>query len=87
MKAGAKGVKIQVAGRLGGAEMSRREWDREGRMPLRTLRADIGYGGPRADDLRARSASRSGSTGATSCRSGRPSAADAAAAVPAAQGD
>ena len=44
MKAGAKGVKIMVAGRLGGAEMSRREWDREGRIPLGTLRADISYG-------------------------------------------
>jgi small subunit ribosomal protein S3 len=44
MKAGAKGVKISVAGRLGGAEMARREWDREGRIPLGTLRADISYG-------------------------------------------
>ena len=44
MRAGAKGVKIQVAGRLGGAEMSRTEWDREGRVPLHTLRADIDYG-------------------------------------------
>ena len=44
MKAGAKGVKIMVSGRLNGAEMSRREWDREGRIPLGTLRADISYG-------------------------------------------
>lgn len=44
MRAGARGVKIQVAGRLGGAEMSRTEWDREGRVPLHTLRADIDYG-------------------------------------------
>src|ERR671923_1470341 len=44
MKAGAKGVRIMVAGRLGGAEMGRREWDREGRIPLGTLRADISYG-------------------------------------------
>ena len=44
MKAGAKGVKIMVSGRLGGAEMSRREWDSEGRIPLTTLRADISYG-------------------------------------------
>jgi small subunit ribosomal protein S3 len=44
MKAGAKGVKIAVAGRLGGSEMGRREWDREGRIPLGTLRADISYG-------------------------------------------
>ncbi|MEO7118462.1 MAG: 30S ribosomal protein S3 [Candidatus Limnocylindrales bacterium] len=44
MKAGAKGVKIAVAGRLGGSEMARREWDKEGRIPLGTLRADISYG-------------------------------------------
>jgi small subunit ribosomal protein S3 len=44
MKAGAKGVKIMVSGRLVCAEMSRREWDREGRIPLGTLRADISYG-------------------------------------------
>ncbi|MCU0504788.1 MAG: 30S ribosomal protein S3 [Chloroflexi bacterium] len=44
MKAGAKGVKVAVSGRLGGAEMARREWDREGRIPLGTLRADISYG-------------------------------------------
>ena len=44
MKAGAKGVRIAVAGRLGGSEMGRREWDREGRIPLGTLRADISYG-------------------------------------------
>ena len=43
MKAGAKGVKIAVAGRLGGSEMARREWDKEGRIPLGTLRADISY--------------------------------------------
>src|SRR3990170_3852969 len=44
IKAGAKGVKIQVSGRLGGSEMSRTEWDKEGRIPLGTLRADISYG-------------------------------------------
>ena len=44
MKAGAKGVKVQVSGRLGGSEMARREWDKEGRIPLGTLRADISYG-------------------------------------------
>ncbi len=44
MKAGAKGVKVAVSGRLGGSEMARREWDREGRIPLGTLRADISYG-------------------------------------------
>jgi small subunit ribosomal protein S3 len=44
MKFGAKGIKIACSGRLGGAEMSRREWYREGRVPLHTLRADIDYG-------------------------------------------
>ena len=44
MKFGAKGVKIMCAGRLGGAEMARREWYREGRVPLHTLRADVDYG-------------------------------------------
>ncbi len=44
MKAGAKGIRIQSAGRLGGAEMGRVEWYREGRVPLHTLRADIDYG-------------------------------------------
>jgi small subunit ribosomal protein S3 len=44
MKAGAKGIRVQCAGRLGGAEMARTEWYREGRVPLHTLRADIDYG-------------------------------------------
>ncbi|MEA2640539.1 MAG: small subunit ribosomal protein [Chloroflexota bacterium] len=44
MRFGAKGVRVQVSGRLGGSEMSRREWEREGRVPLHTLRADIDYG-------------------------------------------
>jgi small subunit ribosomal protein S3 len=44
LKMGAKGIKIACAGRLGGAEMARREWYREGRVPLHTLRADIDYG-------------------------------------------
>jgi small subunit ribosomal protein S3 len=43
-KFGAQGIKIHCAGRLGGAEMARREWYREGRVPLHTLRADIDYG-------------------------------------------
>ncbi len=43
-KFGAKGVRIACSGRLGGAEMSRREWYLEGRVPLHTLRADIDYG-------------------------------------------
>jgi small subunit ribosomal protein S3 len=44
LKFGAKGIKISCAGRLGGAEMARSEWYREGRVPLHTLRADIDYG-------------------------------------------
>jgi small subunit ribosomal protein S3 len=44
MKFGAQGIKVRVAGRLGGAEMARREWYREGRVPLHTLRADIDFG-------------------------------------------
>jgi small subunit ribosomal protein S3 len=44
VKAGAKGVRVAVAGRLGGSEMARREWEREGRVPLHTLRADIEFG-------------------------------------------
>ncbi|BAF69343.1 MULTISPECIES: 30S ribosomal protein S3 [unclassified Nitratiruptor] len=43
-KAGVKGIKVQVAGRLGGAEMARTEWYLEGRVPLHTLRAKIDYG-------------------------------------------
>ncbi|SDH91155.1 30S ribosomal protein S3 [Nonomuraea jiangxiensis] len=44
MKSGAKGIRVQCSGRLGGAEMSRSEFYREGRVPLHTLRADIDYG-------------------------------------------
>ncbi|MBM4373040.1 MAG: 30S ribosomal protein S3 [Deltaproteobacteria bacterium] len=44
LRMGAQGVKIRCAGRLGGAEMARREWYREGQVPLHTLRADIDYG-------------------------------------------
>ena len=44
LKFGAQGIKIHCGGRLGGAEMARREWYREGRVPLHTLRADIDYG-------------------------------------------
>lgn len=43
-KSGAKGVKVMCAGRLGGSEMSRTEWYRDGRVPLHTLRADVDYG-------------------------------------------
>src|SRR6185312_10522991 len=44
MRSGAKGIKVQVSGRLGGAEMARTEGYSEGRVPLHTLRADIDYG-------------------------------------------
>ncbi len=44
LKFGAQGIRVSCAGRLGGAEMARREWYREGRVPLHTLRADIDYG-------------------------------------------
>ncbi len=44
MKFGVKGIRVACAGRLGGAEMARKEWYREGRVPLHTLRADIDYG-------------------------------------------
>ena len=43
-RSGAKGIKVMCAGRLGGSEMSRREWYRDGRVPLHTLRADVDYG-------------------------------------------
>jgi small subunit ribosomal protein S3 len=46
---GAKGVKVMVSGRLGGAEIARTEWYREGRVPLHTLRAEIDYGTARAN--------------------------------------
>jgi len=44
MRFGVKGIRVACAGRLGGAEMARKEWYREGRVPLHTLRADIDYG-------------------------------------------
>lgn len=44
MRLGAKGIKVNISGRLGGAEIARSEWYREGRVPLHTLRADIDYG-------------------------------------------
>jgi small subunit ribosomal protein S3 len=49
MRLGAKGIKVQVSGRLGGADIARAEWYREGRVPLHTLRADIDYSIARAD--------------------------------------
>lgn len=48
LKAGAKGIKICVSGRLGGAEIARSEWYREGRVPLHTFRANVDYGTARA---------------------------------------
>lgn len=48
LRAGALGIKINVSGRLGGAEIARTEWYREGRVPLHTFRADIDYGSARA---------------------------------------
>lgn len=44
MRAGVQGVKIKISGRLGGAEMARTEWQKDGRVPLHTLRSDIDYG-------------------------------------------
>ncbi len=44
MRLGAKGIRVNIAGRLGGAEIARTEWYREGRVPLHTLRADLDYG-------------------------------------------
>ena len=49
IRLGAKGIKVQVSGRLGGAEIARTEWYREGRVPLHTLRADIDYSTARAE--------------------------------------
>jgi small subunit ribosomal protein S3 len=49
LQAGAEGIKISCAGRLGGAELARREWYRRGRVPLQTIRADVNYGFAEAD--------------------------------------
>jgi small subunit ribosomal protein S3 len=49
LRLGAQGIRINVSGRLGGAEIARMEWYREGRVPLHTLRADIDYGVARAE--------------------------------------
>lgn len=49
MRAGVQGIKIKVSGRLGGAEMARTEWQKDGRVPLHTLRSDIDYGFAEAD--------------------------------------
>ena len=50
-KSGVKGFKIQVSGRLNGAEIARAEWARDGRVPLQTLRADISYATHRANTI------------------------------------
>ena len=50
-KAGADGIKVQISGRLNGAEIARHEWAREGRVPLHTIRADIDYATARAQTL------------------------------------
>lgn len=71
MRLGALGIKVNVGGRLNGAEIARSEWYREGRVPLHTLRADIDYGFAEAKTTTASSASRSGSTRARSSISPR----------------
>src|SRR3954463_5949816 len=61
MKFGAKGIRVACSGRLGGAEMARYEWYREGRVPLHTLRADIDYGFAEAKTTTEKSVARCGS--------------------------
>lgn len=51
MRAGAQGIKVMVSGRLGGAEIARSEWAKEGRIPLQTLRADVDCGQTEADTM------------------------------------
>ena len=51
MRAGAQEIKVMVSGRLGGAEIARSEWAKEGRIPLQTLRADVDYGFAEADTM------------------------------------
>ena len=51
MRAGAQGIKVMVSGRLGGAEIARSEWAKEGRIPLQTLRANVDYGFAEADTI------------------------------------
>lgn len=62
MRLGAVGIKIMSSGRLNGIEIARKEWYREGRVPLHTLRADIDYGSPKRKPRTVSSASRSGFT-------------------------
>ena len=51
MRSGVQGIKVMVSGRLGGAEIARSEWAKEGRIPLQTLRADVDYGFAEADTV------------------------------------
>ena len=51
MRSGVQGIKVMVSGRLGGAEIARSEWAKEGRIPLQTLRADVDYGFTEADTV------------------------------------
>lgn len=51
MRSGVQGIKVMVSGRLGGAEIARAEWAKEGRIPLQTLRADVDYGFTEADTI------------------------------------
>ena len=51
MRSGVLGIKVSVSGRLGGAEIARTEWSKEGRIPLQTIRADVDYGVAEADTL------------------------------------
>ena len=51
MRSGAQGIKVMVSGRLGGAEIARSEWAKEGRIPLQTFRADVDYGFAEADTM------------------------------------
>jgi small subunit ribosomal protein S3 len=66
MRLGAEGIRINCGGRLGGAEIARTEWYREGRVPLHTLRADVDYGRRRPRPPTAPAASRCGSSRARS---------------------
>jgi small subunit ribosomal protein S3 len=68
MRAGAHGIKVACKGRLFGAEMAREQWQREGRVPLQTLRADIDYAQEEAHTTMAASGSKCGSTKARYCR-------------------
>ena len=51
MRSGVQGIKVMVSGRLGGAEIARSEWAKEGRIPLQTLRADVDFGFAEADTI------------------------------------